>query len=184
MISLSLKYAGMLATEELQQIKKCLADDKKVLAPLAGAVFSKDCIKEIARDRGISHEETVNMINASCEGGGHQLYSSDGNVAIVAALCASRGIKDYNQRTNLVTKTFKQYASIGKRPDLDGIKFYSKFATGGMPPDMTLKSMVEIMETAQQEYSVTLRQQMQASMVQARSQVGQPVTREVRGDRR
>jgi len=106
--------------------------------------------------------------------------TTDGNVAIVAALCASRGIKDYNQRTNLVTKTFKQYSSVGKRPDLEGIRFYSKFATGGMPPDMTLKSMVEIMETAQKEYGIALRQQMQAAMAQARSRVDQPITSEVR----
>jgi len=74
MISLSLKYAGMLATDELQQINKYLLDERKVLAPLAGAVFSKDCAKEIARDRGISPEQVVNVINASCQGGGHQLY--------------------------------------------------------------------------------------------------------------
>lgn len=179
-VMLSMKYAGMLATDELSLIVKALGEDKPVLAPLAGAVFSKDCIVEIAKDRSMAKIDVINMINSSCQGGGQHLDDSNASMAIVAALCASRGMKDESSRANLVGKTFKQYAAAGKRAEIDEVRVYGKYATGGLPIEFLLKNLTDVMDQSQKEYSYTLRQKRAALETQMRTQVHMPATKSSR----
>jgi len=157
-ISLSVKQASLLAMTVLDDIIEVLPEDKMVLTPLAGAIFSKECMHEIAAERGMRLKDVAKMINSSCQGGGQYLQNANGSIAVVAAWAASKNVQAKQARTQIVSKVYRQYAAQNKKPDLDACKFFARYATGGMPSDFSISSLDKIFSEEQDRYAMTLRE--------------------------
>ena len=121
-----------------------------IFTPLAGAIFSRGDIEEIAAVLRYPPRETVVIINNSCQSGGQYLPHSDGSVAIVAAFAATRNLKDENLRRSLVTKSTKQYLKAQKSIDKAKIFQIAYYATGGVPSELSYDELKTLVDEASQ----------------------------------
>ena len=129
---ISVKQASLLAMETLVRICSLAAKDNcHILTPLAGAIFSRDDMEEIASIFGVEPNEAAIIINSSCQSGGQYLPQSNGSAAIVAAFAATRNLKDDNLKRSIVTKITKQYLRAQKSIDKVVIMQLAYFVTGG-----------------------------------------------------
>ena len=109
-MSISVKQASLVAMDTLNRITILAnTENQTILTPLAGAIFSRDDMKEIAIVLQRNVDEATIIINSSCQSGGQYLTLSDGSTAVVAAFAATRNLKDENLRRSIITKITKQY---------------------------------------------------------------------------
>ncbi|UPT53728.1 MAG: nucleocapsid protein [Bactrocera latifrons orthophasmavirus] len=114
-----------------------------ILTPLSGAIFSKSDISEITKVmfNTVTPENTaftINALNTSCQSGGQYIGTSSTTIAVLAAISATKNLKDKSLRTSIVAKTFKQFNnSTDCQLKFDAEKFIllAKFAIGGMPSE-------------------------------------------------
>ncbi|KAJ8670530.1 hypothetical protein QAD02_001789 [Eretmocerus hayati] len=100
-----------------------------LMTPLGGACYSKDCIKELAKDYGTDPANLLKAIAKSTQSEGHYMAGSDANIAIAAAIAAARGIKDEAVKVSVVTKTVKHYIAQNNMPDETKLNICYKYAT-------------------------------------------------------
>nr|QMP82126.1 nucleocapsid protein [Hymenopteran phasma-related virus OKIAV229] len=148
---LTLKQAGLLAVNTFAKLVKICYETTQIilLTPLAGACFAREDVIKMARNINMPVPDLLIKINASCQGGGQYLKYSDGSIALVAALSATRNIKDENLRRNIVNKLIRQYINQGKSPDKGLVFEIAKFATGGVPTSLNYDEMVKVFDEGQ-----------------------------------
>lgn len=152
-IVLSVKTATLLAIEELELINKynsTLTTPVMLLTPLAGAVFSREDIPKIAQSLGVKdHFVILNVINASCQSGGQYLANSMMHCAAVAAIVATRNVKDEKMRHGIIGKTLKQYVTMKKEWNLVRFQIYSRFGHGGVPENISPEKLISFFDDIQ-----------------------------------
>ena len=147
--TISVKQASLLAMDTLQRLCTISANSNEyIFTPLAGAIFSRDDIEEIAKVLNTSAANAVIMINNSCQSGGQYLPHSDGSIAIVAAFAATRNLKDENLRKSIVTKITKQYLKAQRKIDKVIIFRLAQYATGGIPADFAYEELKALIDDA------------------------------------
>lgn len=151
-IVLTVKQASLLSLYVLSGLSKiALEHEYTVLTPLAGAIFSKNDMKEISfalhsRDDIDYIAATITTINNSCQSGGHYLPGGRSEIAVLAAISATRNMKDKSMRRSIIVKTFKQYTSKSSF-DVNIFKRLSPYATGGIPHELSPENLIEMHET-------------------------------------
>lgn len=151
-ITLSVKTASLLAIiilNKLNQISINMNPPVVLLSPLAGSVFSKDDIAKISANTGATHYKTVKVINASCQSGGHYLADSRLHTAAVAAIVATRAIKDKKMKDAIIGKTIKQYLSVKKVFEPRLFEIYAEFGHGGVPSTLSPDNLVKLFDEIQ-----------------------------------
>lgn len=152
---LTLKQASLLALTTLAQIiPLCVENESLIMTPLAGAIFSKSDITKIAEEIfGKAKPDNTNIsdvlkgILQSCQSGGQYLAHSKCHIAVVAALCATRNMKDKKLRMSIIGKTYKQYVSAGKVFEKPRFAVYCKYATGGIPAEFSPDKLIDYYES-------------------------------------
>lgn len=67
----------------------------------------------------------------------------------IAAISATKGIKNKNERTTIIDKIIKQLFSAGKTKNLEAFKIYAKYSHGGVPEKLSTNKLMEIMVETQ-----------------------------------
>lgn len=152
---LTVKQASLLAVHTLNCINKALVNNQppaRMLTPLAGAVFSKNDIEKLAAKLKKSQIEVLCTINSSCQAGGQYLHESRTEVAAVAAIVATRGIKDQNTKVSIINKTIRQFMAVKKHHEFDPIMFgiYAEHANGGVPQGCDAETLMMLLKTRQE----------------------------------
>nr|QXV86665.1 MAG: nucleocapsid protein [Tibet bird virus 1] len=148
-IVLTVKHASLLAINTLElinQIALTMTPEVVLLTPLAGAVYSKDDLAALATELQIGKIDAINIINASCQSGGHFLKNSRMHCAVVAAIVATRNVKDPKMQNSIIGKTIKQYLSMKKKWDSPKFEVYATFANGGVPTNLSPDNLVKLFD--------------------------------------
>ncbi|QGA87320.1 nucleocapsid protein, partial [Flen virus] len=90
-----------------------------VLTPLAGAIFARTAIPQMAGNTAIkaampSQAQIVRAINSSAQSGGQHLHWSRADIAAVCAYVATSGMTDRKLAGTITQKTVRQYTTAGK----------------------------------------------------------------------
>lgn len=128
-------------------------------------------------------------MNASSQSGGHYLRDSRMHIAIVAAIVATRGVKDKKMKNAIIGKTIKQYLNVRKEFRPRYFEVYAEFGHGGVPsnlsPDNLLKLFDDIQKVTPIQEAIAARATRQATQVIAPAPTGasavQPPAREAPG---
>jgi len=120
-----------------------------LLSPLAGSVFSKDDIPKIAQALGATSTRIVQVINASSQSGGHYLKDSKLHIAIVAAIVATRGVKDKKMKDSIIGKTIKQYLNAKKEFKMRHFEVYAEFGHVGVPSNLSPDNLLKMFDDIQ-----------------------------------
>nr|QMP82411.1 nucleocapsid protein [Coleopteran phasma-related virus OKIAV243] len=148
-ITLSVKTASLLALLVLEQLNELgvnQPDPICLLTPLAGAVFSREDIPAIAQLRNRTAHQVLNTINASCQSGGFNLPCSNAAVAAVAAIVATRNVKDERMKNGIIGKTLKQYLMHKKTWNDRVFETYAKFGHGGVPANLAPENLIRLFD--------------------------------------
>lgn len=170
---LTLKQAGLLAQHTLTKVIKLSYGTEKamIMTPLCGAIFNRDRVIDLSKELGSDPDIVLAILNQSSQSGGQYLPLSDINCAVVCACAATRGLKDENVRKSIIIKTFKQYVTQEKVPDMNLIAVYSKYATGGMPKGFSYEEILSTFDRAQMVpiakamQSIKLQEPLEASVI-------------------
>lgn len=150
-ITLSVKSASLLAVMTLEKLNElAVAQTPAVflLTPLAGAVFSKEDIPAMAAlFENCTPTQMVKFINARCQSGDHYLENSKIYIAAIAAIVATRNVKDRSMRYGIVGKTLKQYLNADKISDVKKFEVLAGFGHGGVPSDMSPDKLIAAYDT-------------------------------------
>ncbi|QBK47220.1 nucleocapsid protein [Anopheles triannulatus orthophasmavirus] len=150
---LTMKQASLLAVRVFcMAIEVCAANGIFLMTPLCGAIFSKNSLEDLAMILTRSNEDkaigrTLKILTCSCQSGGHYLEESDATVAVIAAVCATRTMNDKKVRSQIIVKTYKQYASMKKPFNDDLYMLLGVHATGGVPIEHSSKALIEKYES-------------------------------------
>nr|APG79297.1 putative nucleoprotein [Hubei diptera virus 7] len=156
-LCLTIKQAGLLAVFTLTRvIPVCVPSKNYLLTPLAGAVFSRNDILDLARDIHRKNDPTdaevsqlLIDINQSCQSGGQYLMNSTCEMAQIAAICATRNLKDIKLKSSIINKITNQYFSAGKLKDKNRFLTIAKYARGGVPTEESFDKIVAIYDEVQ-----------------------------------
>lgn len=141
----TVKQAGLLAMDtfdRLTDVAYNMSDPVTLLTPLAGSIFSREDIPEMAKLIGTTPSVITKAINNSCQSGGQYLASSTINVAVVPCIVATRNIKDKDLMHSIIGKIIRQYLSCGKTFKPDKFSTYCVYAHGGVPSEMNVDKLV------------------------------------------
>lgn len=141
-ITLTVKQGSLLALRTLGYITKMSTSNPHLLTPLAGSIFCRDDIPEMAKELKIPEHEVTTMLNKSAQSGGFYLRGSSCAAAAICAVVATKNA-DPKIATSIVNKTVKQYIHHGKRFDDRVFDILAQFATGGVPGHLTKEKMLE-----------------------------------------
>lgn len=161
---LSVKQASLLALDtfcRLSDLAYTHDQTQLLLTPLAGAIFSKRDLPNLAAELKIGIPMLLRRINTSAQTGGHALEDSKIHLAAVCSLVATRGIKDEKVKLSIVTKVIKQYTARGKEFREHTFNIYARFAHGGVPANLSYSKLVESFDTAQ-NIKITTRKMAEA----------------------
>lgn len=118
-LQLTFKQASLLAVAKYCQIiPHQVKRHEIVLTPLAGVVFAKDDMPDLAKALGEPLPELIMAVISSCQTLGYYLVHSRCYIAVVSLL---KTVADAKLRGSLVQSTIKNYAKNGK--DFDKGKF-------------------------------------------------------------
>lgn len=151
-IILTIKQAGLLAMvvfSKLIAFAGGMAEPCFLLTPLAGAVYSRDNIREMAAKLKTTAIEVCKVINASCQSGGQYLVDSEVHTAVCATISATRSMKNEKAREAIISKVTKQYLVAGKVWDKVAFMTYAEYATGGVPKELEPANLLATFEEAQ-----------------------------------
>lgn len=150
-MSLTMKQAALLSHQTFERLVTYSFANSKgaLLTPLCGACFSRNDINKMAKELGMSRVNLVIALNQSTQSGGHYLDRSDGNMAVCAAIAATRNLKEETVRRSIVTKTTKQYIAKGKNLDKVKLAIVAKYATGGVPAEFSYENLIELFKSVQ-----------------------------------
>nr|WQM60715.1 MAG: putative N protein [Phasmaviridae sp.] len=173
---LTIKLATLLASVTFGQlIKFAINEDKILMTPLAGAIFSRVDIKELHEKllqykSDLTIADVVITINTSCIPGGQYLPTSTAHCAAVCSIVATTNMKDQTLRSSIISKTVRQYLAAGKTLDKVLFGIYAQFANGGIPnglePDTLLELFTESRKISKLEQKKTLDSSVRTSTVQ------------------
>ncbi|KAH8419558.1 hypothetical protein KR222_006009 [Zaprionus bogoriensis] len=122
---LTFKQASLLAVAKYCQIVPHLVKRHEiVLTPLAGAVFAKDEMPELAGALGEPLPQVLQAVISSCQTDGHYLEHSRCYLAIVALV---KTVADEKLRAALVKSTIKNYQLQGKEFDMAKFKICCEY---------------------------------------------------------
>lgn len=114
-LQLTFKQASLLAVSKYCQIiPHQVRRHEIVLTPLAGVVFAKDDMPDLANALGEPLPELIMAVISSCQTLGYYLVHSRCYIAVVALL---KTVADPKLRGSLVQSTIKNYAKHGKEFD-------------------------------------------------------------------
>nr|UDL14022.1 MAG: hypothetical protein [Hubei diptera virus 6] len=153
---LTIKQASLLSLTVLAKSVQ-LSIDKKgiIMTPLAGAIFAKQDIDNMCSEifrkevNNTLRAQVVSAIIQSCQSGGQHLTHSKCHIALVAAICATKNMKDKKLRDTIISKTYKQYVAANKQINKDLFVVYAKYATGGVPAEYAPERLIELYELSQ-----------------------------------
>lgn len=148
---LTIKQAGLLAMDTFNKLA-CLIlvpNGIYLLTPLAGAIFSRKDIAELATELKKGPEEALTIVNSSCQSGGHMLHDSRAHCAAVEAIVATRNLKDEKLQKSIVVKVVRHYINASKNLDHSKFAIYARYAHGGLPKGMDFSSLEAEFEKAQ-----------------------------------
>lgn len=162
-LCVTVKQAGLLAMDTFNKLTLLAASASPavyLLTPLAGAVYSRSDIDKIAEAISATPSAVLICINSSCQSGSQYLDESRLHIAIIAAIVATKNIKNENIKNGIIGKTIKQFLSVKK--EWDPIKFeaFASYAHGGVPSDLQPELLIELFERIQK---ITPRQSVLAS---------------------
>lgn len=151
------KQACLLAMDTLRRVVLLSAEQNPpmyILTPLAGAVFSRNDIDDIAAILNVDNGAAVCMLNDSCQSGGHNLPHSNGTVAVLATVANTRRLAESGKTQeagSIITKVTKQYiAKRGREAiDIDQFRALAAFANGGVPIGLDAKSLAKMFVATQ-----------------------------------
>lgn len=173
---LTLKQSGLIALETFGRLIKLGYNTGMILmTPLAGACFAKDDIVNFADEMKMSVTDLLISINQSTQGGGQYLRFSDVDIAVCAAIAATRNVKEDALKKNIVVKVLKQYMNKSKMPNKQRMAIISKYATGGVPQDFAYEELIRLFDSEQQKISV-LRQAKAIKESEVKTVVTAPTT--------
>lgn len=151
---LTLKQAGLIALETFSRlIKIAYSQNMKLMTPLAGACFSKDDTHKFAEEMNMTEIDLLIAINQSTQGGGQYLLKSNINIAVCAAIAATRNVKEDTLKKNIVVKVLKQYMNKGMSPDKKQLSIICRYATGGVPQEFAYEELIRMFELEQSNIS-------------------------------
>uniref|UniRef100_A0A1A9URM1 Uncharacterized protein n=1 Tax=Glossina austeni TaxID=7395 RepID=A0A1A9URM1_GLOAU len=147
--------ASLLAVTVLsKQVPVLLEEGRMVLTPLAEAVFSRLAIENIAVETKQDKASILISVIQSCQNGGQNLEMSDASIALVASVCATANMKNESLRNKFISRTYKQYAAVGKQ--IDEAKFWIYAQNTAVVPDEFIDNLTRILDEAQRtRYSGT-----------------------------
>lgn len=131
---LTVQQAGLIAVMILSQFIPVLLatnPDSVSLTPLAGAVFRRSDIKEIADKLNTKTEDVFIAIIQSCQTDGHYLPASDGHIASAAVLYTTREINNETRRTDIIHRVMRKYVKRSMTIDNAKLVIYREYARGG-----------------------------------------------------
>ncbi|EDW19476.1 uncharacterized protein LOC6583330 [Drosophila mojavensis] len=124
-LELTFKQASLLAVAKYCQLVPHLVQrDEIVLTPLAGAVFAKEDMPQLARVLNEPLAELVMAIISSCQTDGYYLEHSRCEIALAALI---KTVSDLKMRASLVKKTIKMYKLYGKEFDMRRFQICIRF---------------------------------------------------------
>jgi hypothetical protein len=146
------KSSGLLAVDILCKMGNYVQNENRtLLTPLGGSVFSKDSIPKIMAELGKTKVEVCNMINASAQSNGHLLRDSHCSVALVCAIVAVSKIKSVDEKSQIHNKIARQYYAKDKKFDAPTFNVFAAYATSGAPSEaeysILSKVLLEIKES-------------------------------------
>jgi hypothetical protein len=159
-MNMSLKQAGLCAMHTFTQICRLAASKPTpvyLMTPLAGAVFSKDDVEALAKALGATIADVIVAINTSCQSGGQHLLESKGHIAAVAAIIATRNVKDIGARNSIINKTVKQFITAKKEFSPALFNTYAQFANGGVPSEYSAEILITRLNDAQISFRTAKR---------------------------
>ncbi|KAL9926878.1 uncharacterized protein ACN2A1_000251 isoform 1-T3 [Glossina fuscipes fuscipes] len=124
---LTTEQASLLALTVLSKLVPLLLKKGKImLTPLAGAVFATDEIEKIAVETKQDKASVLISVIQSCQSGGEYLEMSQASIALVASVCATKYIRNEGLRNKIISRTYKQYAAVGKQIDEETFWIYAR----------------------------------------------------------
>lgn len=85
-------------------------------------------------------------------------------MAVVAAITATKDVKNERVKLSIIRKTVKQYLNVGKPEDDVMFKVYSGFTIGGLPAHLIPEKLIEIYSTEQTTRMQLLQAMRQSSL--------------------
>ncbi|TDG51230.1 hypothetical protein AWZ03_002317 [Drosophila navojoa] len=124
-LELTFKQASLLAVAKYCQLVPHLVQrNEVVLTPLAGAVFAKEDLQQLARVLNEPLAELVMAVISSCQTDGYYLEHSRCEIALAALI---KTVSDLKMRASLVKKTIKMYKLYGKEFDMRKFQICIRF---------------------------------------------------------
>ncbi|QXL90808.1 nucleoprotein [Pectinophora gossypiella virus 2] len=162
---MTFKQAAMLAMITFNRAVKHVYSklSQVLLTPLCGATFSRENIKDMAREIGVEEVKVIQIINASTTNGGQYLEESNMACAIVAVISATKKVSNKDLRFSMITKTIKQYAAKHKIYNSNEFNIFAKYALGGVPPGLDAETLIQNFSNIQVQ-EVNMRVAAKASM--------------------
>lgn len=148
-ITLSVKTASLLAIiilNRLNEISMTKVPSVILFSLLAGYVFSKDDVNKISEAIRVTSLRVVQVINASCQSGGHYLRDSRLHIAAVASIVATRGVKDQRMKDAIIGKIVKQYLNAKKEFNPRLYEIYAEFGHGSVPSNLSPANLIKLFE--------------------------------------
>lgn len=172
-ITLTVKQASLIALDILNDYTDVAINlGMVVLTPLAGAIFSRTSLDEMMEEEVVkglvkTKANLVRTINSSCQSGGHHLWWSNVDFAAIAAWVATSGLKDRKLASQICNKTTRQYVTSGKPHDPRVVKSVARFATGGVPIDLSFEALDK--EIPEIKFSAQTAAALKASVIKTKN---------------
>lgn len=158
-LMLTMKQASLIALDILNNYTEvAVSKGIVVLTPLAGAVFSRNSLKEMLDEPAIkaiykTEAELSVAINSSAQSGGQHLSESRADIAGVCAFVATSALTDRKLAESITNKTVRQYISSGRPGDHATMMAFAKYATGGVPADLAYDKISRDIPAAKLSYA-------------------------------
>lgn len=158
-LMLTMKQASLIALDILNNYTSvAVSQGMVVLTPLAGAIFSRNSLKDMLDEPAIksiykTEAELSVAINSSAQSGGQHLPESRADIAGVCAYVATSGLTDKKLAESITNKTVRQYISSGRPGDHVTMMAFAKYATGGVPTDLSYDKLSRDIPAAKLTYA-------------------------------
>lgn len=154
-IVLTLKQAGLLAVDKFCQLTDfslTQSPPKYLFTPLAGSVFTKHDIDDIAEELKITRQQVLKAVNCSCQDGGEYLEASEMCIAAVASIPGLKKLKNDKARGVILRRLLKRYIAMKKEWNFEKFKIYASNAFWFKVPDP--ETLIAMFEEARRKRSV------------------------------
>lgn len=140
-----------------------------ILTPLAGAIFSRDCIDKMMKNETIKAAfplkcKLIDAINKSAQNGGQFLHGSRADIAAACVIVGTNGVKKSEERHVIVQRTVKQFLGQQRPGTKEVFLAVVPFATGGVPEEWTYETLIAEYENIKVNNMALRRATLQANV--------------------